>query len=156
RYSSTKAPCLRASPRCHRANAQKPTGPRAPEEKRRSALNATRHGILSQVLYLEEELRCLLRLHVPAVIRRFATLADIRAFMGSNPTSAGIAGRVNWFDRYDHQIAETSLNRNRLARIRSRRRSAASSRLRIAGEDRPVACANGRVTAHAYRRLWRS
>jgi hypothetical protein len=39
----------------NRANAQKSTGPRTPEGKRRSALNATRHGILSQVLHLPEE-----------------------------------------------------------------------------------------------------
>jgi hypothetical protein len=39
----------------NRANALKSTGPRTPEGKRRSALNATRHGILSQVLHLPEE-----------------------------------------------------------------------------------------------------
>jgi hypothetical protein len=39
----------------NRANAQKSTGPRTPEGKRRSALNATRHGILAQVLHLPEE-----------------------------------------------------------------------------------------------------
>jgi hypothetical protein len=39
----------------NRANAQKSTGPRTPEGKRRSALNATRHGILSQVLHFPEE-----------------------------------------------------------------------------------------------------
>jgi hypothetical protein len=39
----------------NRANAQKSTGPRTPEGKSRSALNATRHGILSQVLHLPEE-----------------------------------------------------------------------------------------------------
>jgi hypothetical protein len=39
----------------NRANAKKSTGPRTPEGKRRSALNATRQGILSQVLHLPEE-----------------------------------------------------------------------------------------------------
>jgi hypothetical protein len=39
----------------NRARAQKSTGPRTPEGRRRSALNATCHGILSQVLHLPEE-----------------------------------------------------------------------------------------------------
>jgi hypothetical protein len=43
--------CLRAN----RRNAQKSTGPKTAEGKQRSALNATRHGILSQVIHLPEE-----------------------------------------------------------------------------------------------------
>jgi hypothetical protein len=39
----------------NRANSKKSTGPCTPEGKSRSALNATRHGILSQVLHLPEE-----------------------------------------------------------------------------------------------------
>jgi hypothetical protein len=38
-----------------RANAKKSTGPKSPEGKTRSALNATRHSILSQVIHLPEE-----------------------------------------------------------------------------------------------------
>jgi hypothetical protein len=41
--------------RANRANAKKSTGPKTPEGKTRSALNATRHGILSQVIHLPEE-----------------------------------------------------------------------------------------------------
>jgi hypothetical protein len=41
--------------RANRRNAQKSTGPKTPEGKTRSALNATRHGILSQVIHLPEE-----------------------------------------------------------------------------------------------------
>jgi hypothetical protein len=41
--------------RANRANAKKSTGPKTPEGKGRSALNATRHGILSQVIHLPEE-----------------------------------------------------------------------------------------------------
>jgi hypothetical protein len=40
--------------RANRRNAQKSTGPKTPEGKQRSALNATRHGILSQVIHLPE------------------------------------------------------------------------------------------------------
>jgi hypothetical protein len=40
--------------RANRANAKKSTGPKTPEGKERSALNATRHGILSQVIHLPE------------------------------------------------------------------------------------------------------
>jgi hypothetical protein len=41
--------------RANRRNAQKSTGPKTAEGKGRSALNATRHGILSQVIHLPEE-----------------------------------------------------------------------------------------------------
>jgi hypothetical protein len=41
--------------RANRRNAQKSTGPQTAEGKTRSALNATRHGILSQVIHLPEE-----------------------------------------------------------------------------------------------------
>jgi hypothetical protein len=41
--------------RANRRNAQKSTGPKTPEGKTRSALNATRHGILSHVIHLPEE-----------------------------------------------------------------------------------------------------
>jgi hypothetical protein len=41
--------------RANRANAQKSTGPKTEAGKQRSALNATRHGILSQVIHLPEE-----------------------------------------------------------------------------------------------------
>jgi hypothetical protein len=41
--------------RANRRNAQKSTGPKTAEGKGRSALNATRHGILSQVIYLPAE-----------------------------------------------------------------------------------------------------
>ena len=41
--------------RANRRNAQKSTGPKTVEGKSRSALNATRHGILSQVIHLPEE-----------------------------------------------------------------------------------------------------
>ncbi len=41
--------------RANRNNARKSTGPKTVEGKQRSALNATRHGILSQVIHLPEE-----------------------------------------------------------------------------------------------------
>ncbi len=41
--------------RANRNNAKKSTGPKTEEGKTRSALNATRHGILSQVIHLPEE-----------------------------------------------------------------------------------------------------
>jgi hypothetical protein len=41
--------------RANRRNAQKSTGPKTPKGKGRSALNATRHGILSHVIHLPEE-----------------------------------------------------------------------------------------------------
>jgi hypothetical protein len=44
-----------ASLRANRENAKKSCGPKTPEGKQRSALNATRHGILSQVIHLPEE-----------------------------------------------------------------------------------------------------
>jgi hypothetical protein len=39
----------------NRANAQKSTGPRTEEGKRRSSLNATRHGLTGQVIVVPEE-----------------------------------------------------------------------------------------------------
>jgi hypothetical protein len=53
--SAPKRPLSERRLAANRANAQKSTGPRTPQGKRRSALNATRHGILSQVLHLPEE-----------------------------------------------------------------------------------------------------
>jgi hypothetical protein len=41
--------------RANRANAQKSISPKTAQGKARSALNATRHGILSQVIHLPEE-----------------------------------------------------------------------------------------------------
>ncbi|MFZ0592930.1 MAG: hypothetical protein WAM39_20900 [Bryobacteraceae bacterium] len=41
--------------RANRENAKKSKGPTSPEGKKRSSLNATRHGILSQVIHLPEE-----------------------------------------------------------------------------------------------------
>jgi hypothetical protein len=53
--ASPKRPVSERRLAANRANAQKSTGPRTPDGKRRSALNATRHGMLSQVLHLPEE-----------------------------------------------------------------------------------------------------
>jgi hypothetical protein len=39
----------------NRENAQRSTGPRTKEGKKRSSLNSTRHGILAQVIHLPEE-----------------------------------------------------------------------------------------------------
>jgi hypothetical protein len=44
-----------ARSRANRRNAQKSTGPKTEAGKQRSALNATRHGILSQVIHLPAE-----------------------------------------------------------------------------------------------------
>ncbi|MFZ0593434.1 MAG: hypothetical protein WAM39_23455 [Bryobacteraceae bacterium] len=41
--------------RANRQNAKRSTGAKTPEGKKRSSLNATRHGILSQVIHLPEE-----------------------------------------------------------------------------------------------------
>jgi hypothetical protein len=50
-----KRPASEARRRANRLNAQKSTGPKTPEGKQRSCLNATRHGILSQVVHFPEE-----------------------------------------------------------------------------------------------------
>ena len=50
-----KPPISEARRRANRENAKKSTGPRTPEGKQRSSLNATRHGILAQVILLPEE-----------------------------------------------------------------------------------------------------
>jgi hypothetical protein len=50
-----KRPVSEARLRANRENAKKSTGPRTPEGKERSSLNATRHGILAQVILLPEE-----------------------------------------------------------------------------------------------------
>jgi len=50
-----KRPVSEARLRANRENAKKSTGPRTPEGKQRSALNATRHGILAQVILLPKE-----------------------------------------------------------------------------------------------------
>jgi hypothetical protein len=41
--------------RANLANAQNSSGPKSPEGKKRSSLNATRHGLLAQTLHLPEE-----------------------------------------------------------------------------------------------------
>ena len=51
----TKRPVSEARLRANRENAKNSCGPRTDEGKRRSSLNATRHGILSQVIHLPEE-----------------------------------------------------------------------------------------------------
>ena len=50
-----KRPISEARRRANRENAKKSTGPRTPEGKQRSSLNATRHGILAQVILLPKE-----------------------------------------------------------------------------------------------------
>jgi hypothetical protein len=51
----SKKPVSQARLRANRKNAKKSTGPTSPKGKKRSSLNATRHGILSQVIHLPEE-----------------------------------------------------------------------------------------------------
>jgi hypothetical protein len=51
----SKKPVSDARVRANRENAKKSTGATTPEGKKRSSLNATRHGILSQVIHLPEE-----------------------------------------------------------------------------------------------------
>jgi hypothetical protein len=50
-----KRPLSEARLRANREYAKNSSGPRTDEGKRRSSLNATRHGILSQVIHLPEE-----------------------------------------------------------------------------------------------------
>jgi hypothetical protein len=50
-----KPPVSECRIQSNRANAQKSTGPRTSTGKRRSSLNATRHGVLSQVIHLPGE-----------------------------------------------------------------------------------------------------
>jgi hypothetical protein len=50
-----KRPLSEARLQANRENAKKSTGPRTPEGKQRSSLNATRHGILAQVILLPKE-----------------------------------------------------------------------------------------------------
>jgi hypothetical protein len=50
-----KRPISEARLRANRENAKKSTGPRTPEGKQRSSLNATRQGILAQVILLPKE-----------------------------------------------------------------------------------------------------
>jgi hypothetical protein len=50
-----KRPISEARRRANQENAKQSTGPRTPEGKQRSSLNATRHGILAQVILLPEE-----------------------------------------------------------------------------------------------------
>jgi hypothetical protein len=51
----TKPTCSEARLRANRLNAQNSSGPKSVEGKKRSCLNATRHGILSQTIHLPEE-----------------------------------------------------------------------------------------------------
>jgi hypothetical protein len=53
--SGQTSPVSPARLRANRENAKKSTGPKSPDGKKRSSLNATRHGILSQVIHLPEE-----------------------------------------------------------------------------------------------------
>src|SRR5690349_6474377 len=50
-----KPPASEARLRANRENAKSSTGPGTDEGKKRSCLNATRHGILAQVMHLPEE-----------------------------------------------------------------------------------------------------
>jgi hypothetical protein len=50
-----KPPVSDARRRANRLNAQKSPGPKTDEGKKRSSLNATRHGLLAQTLHLPEE-----------------------------------------------------------------------------------------------------
>ena len=51
----TASPVSEARLRANQANAQNSSGPKTDEGKKRSSLNATRHGLLAQTLHLPEE-----------------------------------------------------------------------------------------------------
>src|SRR3954471_19783137 len=53
--SKQAKPISEARLRANRQNAKSSTGPKTDEGKARSSLNATRHGILSQVIHLPQE-----------------------------------------------------------------------------------------------------
>ncbi|HEX6546839.1 MAG TPA: hypothetical protein VF023_11065, partial [Bryobacteraceae bacterium] len=53
--SPVKPACSEARLRANRLNAQNSSGPKSVEGKKRSSLNATRHGILSQTIHFPEE-----------------------------------------------------------------------------------------------------
>src|ERR1043165_6364362 len=55
KLDKSKRPISEARLRANRENAKKSTGPRTPEGKQRSSLNATRHSILAQVIHLPKE-----------------------------------------------------------------------------------------------------
>jgi hypothetical protein len=52
---TTAAPTSDARLRANQANAQNSTGPKSEDGKKRSSINATRHGLLAQTLHLPEE-----------------------------------------------------------------------------------------------------
>jgi hypothetical protein len=54
-HHTPKPPVSDARRRANRLNAQKSPGPKTDEGKKRSSLNATRHGLLAQTLHLPEE-----------------------------------------------------------------------------------------------------
>ena len=80
---SPKKPMSQARLEANRRNAQKSTGPRTPEGRRRSSLNATRIYITGQIACLPAEDLAQFRLQCAAVLEYFAPVGPIETFFAN-------------------------------------------------------------------------
>jgi hypothetical protein len=95
-------PISEAQLRANQANAQNSSGPKSEEGKKRSSLNATRHGLLGQTLHLPEEEMGAYQEFAAAYVKDLAPVGFVEAQLAQS--CADLQFRLNRIAAAEHNL----------------------------------------------------
>jgi hypothetical protein len=98
----TTTPISDARLRANRQNAKRSTGAKTPEGKKRSSLNATRHGLLAQTLHLPEEEMSAYDEFTAAYVKDLAPVGFVEAQLAN--ACADLQFRLNRIAAAEHNL----------------------------------------------------